>query len=104
MDLRKRRKFSKEFKIDTVNLIKLGEKSVPSLEKELGIQRSTLYSWIRKYDEDHQDAFPGEGKLKPADEELRKIRKQLLDVTEERDILKKAIAIFSKGPNKNSTS
>lgn len=104
MELRKRRKFSKEFKIDTVNMIKLGEKSVPTIEKELGIQRATLYSWIRKYDEDHQDAFPGEGKLKPADEELRKLRNQLLDVTEERDILKKAIAIFSKGPKRNTNT
>ncbi len=40
MDLKKRRKFYKEFRIDTANLIKLGEKSVPSLEKELGVQRS----------------------------------------------------------------
>ncbi len=45
-----------------------------------------------------QIAFPGKGHLKPQDEELRRLRKKLADVEEERDILKKALAIFSKEP------
>jgi transposase len=48
--------------------------------------------------EDPQEAFPGHGKLKPADEELRQLRRKLADVEEERDILKKALAVFSKRP------
>ena len=104
MEIKKRRRFSKEFKIDTVNMIMLGDKNVATLAEELGIANTTLYRWIRQYHEDPKDAFPGEGKLKPSDEELRKLRQQLKDVTEERDILKKAIAIFSKGPNKNTNS
>jgi transposase len=43
-------------------------------------------------------AFPGKGRLKPAEEELRRMKRELADVTQERDILKKALAIFSKEP------
>ena len=101
MEIRKRRKFSKEFKLDVINMVKLGEKNVREISKELYIQDVTIYSWIRKYKEEKEEAFPGEGKLKPSEEELRKLRKQLADVTEERDILKKAISIFSKDQKKS---
>ena len=104
MEVKHRRRFSKEFKLDVINTIKLGDKSVPVLAEELGIDKSTLYNWVKKYDEDKQEAFPGEGKLKPSDDEVRKLRKQLADVTEERDILKKAISIFSKDQKKNTGS
>ena len=76
MELRKRRKFSKEFKLDVINMVKLGEKSVRELSKELEIQDVTIYSWIRKYKEDKEEAFPGEGKLKSSDEELRKLARE----------------------------
>ena len=102
MEIRKRRKFSKEFKLDVINMVRLGEKSVRDLSKELDIQDVTIYSWLRKYKEDKEEAFPGEGKLKVSDEELRKLRKELADVTEERDILKKAISIFSKDQKKST--
>ena len=75
-----------------------------ALADELGINHATLYSWVRKYSEDKEEAFPGEGKLKPSDEEVRKLRRQLADVTEERDILKKAISIFSKDQKKSTSS
>ena len=101
MEIRKRRKFSKEFKLDVINIVKLGEKNVREISKELDIQDVTIYSWIRKYKEEKEEAFPGEGKLKSSEEELRKLRKQLADVTEERDILKKAISIFSKDQKKS---
>jgi transposase len=57
-----------------------------------------LYKWREKYIEDIAQAFPGKGRLKPADEELRRMKRALADVTQERDILKKALAIFSKEP------
>ena len=75
MEIRKRRRFSKEFKMDVVNTIKLGDKGVYELAEELGINHATLYSWVRKYSEDKEEAFPGEGNLKPSDEEVRKLRK-----------------------------
>jgi len=96
MEIKKRRVFDKEFKQRTVALINQGEKKVKEVAMDLGVDPGDIYRWIREYKEDPQDSFPGKGKLKPEDEELRKLKRQLADVTEERDILKKAVAIFSK--------
>jgi transposase len=52
----------------------------------LGINENVLYRWIKHYREDPQNAFPGKGKLKPEYEELRRLRREMADVKEERDI------------------
>lgn len=96
MEIKKRRVFDKEFKQRTVALINHGDKKVKEIALDLGVDPGDIYRWIREYKEDPKDSFPGKGKLKPEDEELRKLKRQLADVTEERDILKKAVAIFSK--------
>jgi len=57
-----------------------------------------IHRWKREYLGDTEDAFPGKGYMKPEAEELQKLKKTLANVTEERDILKKALAIFSKHP------
>ena len=93
MELKKRRRFTDEFREDVVNLIKTGDKSVAEISKDLDIAEQILYRWYKK--------FSGEEKLKlvdvsEKDKELRELRKKLADVEEERDILKKAISIFSK--------
>lgn len=62
----------------------------------MDIEPGDIYRWIREFNRDPEDSFPGKGKLKPDDEEFRRLKRQLADVTEERDILKKAVAIFSK--------
>jgi transposase len=67
----------------------------------LGISTNVLSRWKRQLTDDPAFAFPGKGHLKPADEELRSLKKELRDVTEERDILKKALAIFSRTPGPN---
>jgi len=96
MEIKKRRVFDKEFKQRTVSLINQGDKKVKEIALDLGVDPGDIYRWIREYKEDPKDSFPGKGKLKPEEEELRKLKRQLADVTEERDILKKAVAIFSK--------
>ena len=96
MEIKKRRVFDKEFKQRTVALINQGDKKVKEIALDLGLDPGDIYRWIREYKEDPKDSFPGKGKLKPEDEEFRKLKRQLADVTEERDILKKAVAIFSK--------
>jgi transposase len=92
----KRRSYDSEFKRDAVKLVIEGGRSAPEVAKGLGINENVLYRWIQKYREDPEHSFPGKGKLKPEDEELRKLRRELMDVKEERDILKKAVGIFSK--------
>ncbi|OGU37210.1 MAG: transposase [Ignavibacteria bacterium GWB2_35_6b] len=91
-----RKVYDKEFKKETVRLIIQEGRRTSDVSKDLGINENVIYRWIRQYKADSENSFPGKGDQKPADEELRKLKKQLADVTEERDILKKAISIFSK--------
>lgn len=93
-----RRRFDAEFKREAVRLITSGGRKASVVARDLGISANLLHRWKKQLLEDPAYAFPGKGHLKPEDEELRRLRKQLADVTEERDILKKALAIFSKKP------
>jgi len=92
------RKYGREVKLETVRLVTEGGRPAVEVAKDLGIHENLLYNWRRKYLDDTAHAFPGKGHLKPADEQMRCLKKELTDVKEERDILKKALAIFSKHP------
>jgi transposase len=97
MELSKsRRSYDTEFKRDSVKLVIEGNRRTSEVAKGLGINENVLYRWIKQYREDPENSFPGKGNLKPEDEELRRLRRELMDVKEERDILKKAVGIFSK--------
>ena len=98
MEQGKRRKYDREFKVEAVKLVIGGGRAVAEVARNLGIHENLLYKWREKYTEDIAHAFPGKGRLKPAEEEVRRMRRELADVTQERDILKKALAIFSKEP------
>ena len=103
MEKRRRRKFDKTFKIEAVKLVTERGMKVTGVSRDLGISKELLYRWRNDYEKHGTMSFPGEGKLKPEDEDLRKLRRELANVKEERDILKKAIAIFSKEPNQNTS-
>ena len=96
MSKRKRKNYSREFKLEAVGLITEKGYSIAEASRNLGIDYSVLRRWRNQLAEDSQNAFPGKGRLKPADEELRLLRRQLERVTEERDILKKALAYFAE--------
>ena len=91
---RVRRTFTPQFKKDAVALVRAG-RSVTEVAHDLGIARSLLQRWREQLEREADDAFPGTGRLPPAAEEVRRLRQQLRDVTEERDILKKALAYFA---------
>ena len=91
-----RRKFTKEFKIEAVELVKQRSGKVTEIAENLGIHPVVLHRWVKEFSEDPEYAFPGQGKLKSPDEEVHKLKKELKDLKEERDILKKALAIFSR--------
>jgi len=93
-----RRKYDREFKLEAVRLVTQGGRPVVEVARDLGVHENLLYNWRQKYLDDTVHAFPGKGHLKPADEEMRRLKKELTDVKEEREILKKALAIFSKHP------
>ena len=92
-----RRIYSREFKEDAVRLLDTTSKTAREIEDDLGIGRGVLYRWRKQMQEEHEQgirAFPGNGN--PRDEELARLRKELAETREERDILRKAVAIFSK--------
>lgn len=93
-----RRVYSREFKVEAVRLI--AERGVPIRQaaKDLGVHENTLRLWVRELKEDPAQAFPGRGRMKPDDAEVARLRRELAKVQTERDILKKAIAYFTKEP------
>ncbi len=95
---RERRKFTREFKQEAVRLAASGDRSVAKVAEDLGIDDSVLRRWMKEHQGDPGQSFPGKGRLKERDEELRRLERELARVKEERDILKKAVAIFSRGP------
>jgi len=100
-------KYSKEFKLEALRMFENSDMTVTQVAEELGIPRHALYRWISQHGENPGTAFPGRGKRKsqgPEEDEIYRLRKELADVRMERDILKKAVAIFSKGPRKTSGS
>jgi len=92
----KRRTYDKEFKLSAVKMVLDGGMSVARISRDLGINENSLHKWKKAYLNDQQNAFPGKGKMKPEEEEIRKLKKELVTATMERDILKKAIAFFAK--------
>lgn len=90
------RTFDKEYKLMAVNRVKESGKPASEVARELDISSNTLYGWISKYGEHGEKAFPGSGRLHEADDELRKLRRENMDLKEENAILKKAAAYFAK--------
>ena len=93
---RRRQHYSREFKLEALRLLGLGQKTAAQLALELGIRRNMLYKWQRDLAKEG-GAFRGSGR-KPLDQqsELERLKAELKKVTEERDILKKAAAYFAK--------
>ena len=103
-EFKSRKKFTKEFKIGAVEQVLINKRGITEVCKALDVVENNLRRWINQYEKDKVNAFPGKGRLKPAEEKLQRLERQLADMTEERDILKKAIAVFSKNPKTNTYS
>ena len=88
--------FTAEFKREAVQLAQTSGKSKAQIARELGISDSALYSWCKQSLEHGSDAFPGKGHQTPLEEENYRLKRELERTQQERDILKKAIGIFSR--------
>ncbi len=93
--MRRRRKFSEEFKIEAVRMVVEQGRDLFQVSEDLEIRPDMLRKWKKKFENDGMQAFPGSGRMKPEDEELRRLRREVDRLRMERDILKKAVAIFS---------
>ncbi len=97
-ETRGRRKYDREFKEDAIRLILDGGRTVRKVAGDLGIHENMLHRWKKEYLQDKEYSFPGKGHMKPHEEEIFKLKRKVADLEEDRAILKKALAIFSKRP------
>jgi transposase len=104
MSYKPRKSYDNEFKREAVRLVIEEGRKASEVERNLGITPSLVSRWLREMKEDPEYAFPGKGRLKAPEDEVRSLRRELEQVKQERDILKKAITIFSKEPNRYSRS
>lgn len=96
MARKKRRKFTREFKLDAVRKVIVDDRTYTDVGKEVGVSEGVLGRWVREFTDDEQEAFPGKGVRKSKDQEIFELKRELDGIREERDILKKAIAVFSR--------
>lgn len=95
---RRHRTYDRQFKEEAIRLVTEGGRSVSDVARGLGIHENLLHTWKRKHKEDPAGSFPGKGHLKPEEEELKRLQKENANLREDGEILKKALAIFSKHP------
>ena len=91
-----RRKFSREFKTEAVKLVRERGVSVAQAARDLGVHENVLRKWVKEFGSDPVHAFPGHGQMKPEQQEIERLRREVNKLRAERDILKKAAAFFAK--------
>ena len=93
---KKRRKYTSEFKIEAVRLLKTSGKTQTQIEEDLGIGSGCLSHWKKEYAAEGEQAFPGNGRARSEEERIRQLERENEILRQERDILKKAVTIFSQ--------
>ncbi len=95
--VKKRRRYTKEFKLEAVELAVESARSLAEVARDLGIAPSLLHKWQQQVDErDRATVFPGNGKAVGPEDETRQLRRELERVKQENDFLKKAAAFFAR--------
>jgi len=99
MNDRNYRKYSQEFKLEALELLQRGDKSAGQIERELGITPGLLVKWKARYQiitKEGQSPEIGPSDMEAAKSEIRRLQHELANMEEQRDILKKALYIFSR--------
>ena len=92
----KRQRFTKEFKLEAVQLWKSSGRPAAAVARELGLRRNHLYKWATEFERHGAVAFPGSGRRAAPEDEVARLRRENERLREERDILKKAAMYFAK--------
>ena len=92
------RTYSAEFKREAVRLAQTSGKPIAQVARELGISDTSIHQWRKELAAHGNEAFPGSGHQTAQEEEVRRLKRELEIVKQERDILKKALGIFSRSP------
>ena len=91
-----RRRFDRAFKFEAVRLVRDRGVSVAQAARDLDLNENMLRRWVKELSADPQYAFPGQGQMKPEQLEIERLRREVIKLKAERDILKKAAAYFAK--------
>ena len=90
--------YTVEFKREAVRLAQTSGKPIAQVARELGISDTSIPEWRKELAAHSSEAFPGSGRQTAQEEEVRRLKRELEIVKQERDILKKALGIFSRSP------
>ena len=88
--------YDSSYKTEVCKRVVDSGESVASVSRELGINENTLHTWVGKYRQNRVAPFPGSGHVKPEDAELKRLMREVRELREENEILKKAAAYFAK--------
>ena len=91
-----RKTYTREFKLEAIQLAETSGRPVAQIERELGLGKSQIYRWRHQLEREGDEAFPGKGRLKAQEEAIRQLRRENEILRQERDILKKTITIFAQ--------
>ncbi len=98
MSTTSKKQYSREYKMEVLELLRTSGKSKAQLERDLGLYPGQLHAWQQALSHHGEQAFPGTGHQTENDEEMRRLRRENEILRQERDILKKALAIFTPNP------
>lgn len=104
MMAKRRKTYTREFKLEVLHLAENTEKPISHLEQDLGLSVGTIHHWRRQVLVDGEDAFPGSGRVTGQAEVIRGLRRENKVLREELEILKKAIAVFSQDKQRGTSS
>ncbi len=92
---KQKKHYAPEFKRQAIELLETSGRAASKFERELGITQGLLSRWQRKQAQDGPGAFTGHGRQTSAEEQIRQLKRELAIAKQEREILKKAVAIFT---------
>jgi transposase len=92
----RRKAYTREFKLEAVKLIRDRGVSFAQASRDLSVHANVLRKWVADYEADPNQSFPGQGQMKPDQQEIERLRREVTKLKAERDILKKAAAYFAK--------
>lgn len=94
--MQEKKKYSKEFKLDSISLVK--EQGYTRIEaaRSLGVDRQLISRWIKEEEKEGASSFRGQGKLSPEQLEIRRLKEENKRLKMEKEILKKAAAFFAQ--------
>jgi transposase len=90
-----RKTYTREFKLEALQLLTTSGKTISQIERDLGLSQGTVFRWRHQLNQQQTEAFPGRGRLPATEERLRQLERENAILREERDILKKAISVFT---------